>query len=224
MDACKPSIRKLCSILPVITLWPLAAGLPAQVIDSVSAPGDTAAPAVADTVTQEPTQPLDPLVAFRSRSSQSLMFADTLSSRQFGYPQLTTAFPFFMDDLLRMSPAYFSGDTLGNGHSRQFSPLGGGFAAAGAYLNGMQLADPLTRRVDWRMVSPQIISQAAVLNAGRFDWTSGYEKEMAFGSYHAAGAHFTLADGSVHFLDQSIDARLYRDLGSRNGGEVIGKF
>jgi prepilin-type N-terminal cleavage/methylation domain-containing protein/prepilin-type processing-associated H-X9-DG protein len=42
-----------------------------------------------------------------------------------------------------------------------------------------------------------------------------------FKSAHPGGANFAFADGSVHFLKQSINLVTYNALGSRNGGEVI---
>jgi type II secretory pathway pseudopilin PulG len=42
-----------------------------------------------------------------------------------------------------------------------------------------------------------------------------------FKSRHAAGASFVLCDGSVHFLSDTIDYRLYNELGSRAGGEPV---
>ena len=41
-------------------------------------------------------------------------------------------------------------------------------------------------------------------------------------SNHSGGVNVGLADGSVRFLSEHIDANLYKALGSRNGGEVIG--
>lgn len=67
-------------------------------------------------------------------------------------------------------------------------------------------------------------STAARLNARFIASASGYEKELSFGSYHAGGAHFGLADGSVRFISESVDQPLYRALGSRNGGEVVAEF
>jgi len=42
-----------------------------------------------------------------------------------------------------------------------------------------------------------------------------------FKSEHPGGANFLFADGSVHFLKETIDLATYCALGSRNGGEVI---
>jgi len=39
-------------------------------------------------------------------------------------------------------------------------------------------------------------------------------------SWHAGGAQFLLADGSVHFFSYSMDTNVYRNLGTRAGGEV----
>lgn len=44
--------------------------------------------------------------------------------------------------------------------------------------------------------------------------TCGYE------SAHLGGANFAMGDGSVHFVAQTIDYRVYNELGSRAGGET----
>ena len=43
--------------------------------------------------------------------------------------------------------------------------------------------------------------------------------ELAFGGGHPGGAFFSLADGSVQFLDDDIDLNVYRALATRAGGE-----
>jgi prepilin-type N-terminal cleavage/methylation domain-containing protein/prepilin-type processing-associated H-X9-DG protein len=45
-----------------------------------------------------------------------------------------------------------------------------------------------------------------------------------FKSNHTNGANFVFADGSVHFLSNSIDTRTYNLLGCRNDGQVFGNY
>lgn len=46
--------------------------------------------------------------------------------------------------------------------------------------------------------------------------------QWGFRSLHPGGANFGFADGSVRFIKNSIDLKVYRSLGTRNGGEVLG--
>ena len=43
----------------------------------------------------------------------------------------------------------------------------------------------------------------------------------AFKSWHPGGANFVRGDGSVTFIKQTINSRVYNALGSRAGGEII---
>jgi prepilin-type N-terminal cleavage/methylation domain-containing protein/prepilin-type processing-associated H-X9-DG protein len=52
------------------------------------------------------------------------------------------------------------------------------------------------------------------------DWENNY----GFMSRHSGGGHFGLVDGSVRFVSDSIDLRIYRNLATINGGEVIGDY
>lgn len=45
-------------------------------------------------------------------------------------------------------------------------------------------------------------------------------RTCGFKSLHPGGANFLMGDGSVHFLSESIDYRLFNGLGTRAGGEV----
>ena len=47
---------------------------------------------------------------------------------------------------------------------------------------------------------------------------------QAFGSRHPGGAHFAFADGSVHFLQESIDGQTLERLACRNDGQPVGSF
>lgn len=42
-----------------------------------------------------------------------------------------------------------------------------------------------------------------------------------FGGYHPTGANIGFADGSVRFVTDSIDAKLFENFGSRSGGELV---
>ena len=46
-------------------------------------------------------------------------------------------------------------------------------------------------------------------------------RACGFKSTHPGGAQFALGDGSIHFLTDSIDYRLYNELGTRAGGEPV---
>jgi prepilin-type processing-associated H-X9-DG protein len=55
------------------------------------------------------------------------------------------------------------------------------------------------------------------IGAGNSKWWSA----CGFKSRHPGGGMFLLADGSVHFFTEAIDYRLYNELGTRAGGEVV---
>jgi prepilin-type N-terminal cleavage/methylation domain-containing protein len=46
----------------------------------------------------------------------------------------------------------------------------------------------------------------------------------AANSEHIGGVHLLLCDGAVRFVSSNIDLPLWRAIGSRNGGEVVGEF
>jgi prepilin-type processing-associated H-X9-DG protein len=50
---------------------------------------------------------------------------------------------------------------------------------------------------------------------------SNWSVSFGFKSRHSGGANFVMADGSVTFLTQSIDHRVYQLLGCRNDGQPI---
>ena len=50
---------------------------------------------------------------------------------------------------------------------------------------------------------------------GSGDW----RRACGFKSLHPGGANFAYGDGSVHFISESLDFRIYNHLGTRDGGE-----
>jgi hypothetical protein len=68
-------------------------------------------------------------------------------------------------------------------------------------------------------------SNPSILNCGiRPKSIEGFataiDDDCAF-SWHDGGAFFAFADGSVHFVNESIDLVTYYNLGSRNDGETL---
>lgn len=45
-----------------------------------------------------------------------------------------------------------------------------------------------------------------------------------FSSRHTGGAQFLLCDGSVHFLSENADYSIFRNMGEKNDGNVVGEF
>ena len=69
----------------------------------------------------------------------------------------------------------------------------------------------------------QVTSTNIVLNLLVSDNRDGDDYDIACGfkSMHPGGAQFVMGDGSVHFISESIDYKLYNELGSRAGGESV---
>jgi prepilin-type N-terminal cleavage/methylation domain-containing protein/prepilin-type processing-associated H-X9-DG protein len=44
--------------------------------------------------------------------------------------------------------------------------------------------------------------------------------DLQFGSDHPGGANFSFADGSVHMLSETIDMTVYKDMSTKDGGEI----
>ena len=64
---------------------------------------------------------------------------------------------------------------------------------------------------------------------GDFNAPPGAPKKMLlndlpFASEHSSGAHFAFADGSVHYLNDTIDFTVYQALATKAGGEVRGEI
>jgi prepilin-type processing-associated H-X9-DG protein len=51
-----------------------------------------------------------------------------------------------------------------------------------------------------------------------------YWRISGFKSLHPAGVNFVFADGSVHFIQETIDYYVYNMLGNREDGETPGDF
>ena len=95
----------------------------------------------------------------------------------------------------------------------------------------IMLGEMLSRREDLGWASG---TSASLRNTGNFetplknnprtskvDELTGTLVVGGFGSYHTGGAQFAFADGSVHFLAQSIDKGIFSKLGNRADGEML---
>ena len=56
------------------------------------------------------------------------------------------------------------------------------------------------------------------------EWADGGISSRAFGSHHSGGCFFALADGSVHFVGEQIDADVYANLARRADSAPKGGF
>jgi prepilin-type N-terminal cleavage/methylation domain-containing protein/prepilin-type processing-associated H-X9-DG protein len=53
------------------------------------------------------------------------------------------------------------------------------------------------------------------------DYTWKWEYSYSFRSKHSGGVQFAYADGSVHFIPDSMDLKIYRAMATIQGGEVL---
>jgi prepilin-type N-terminal cleavage/methylation domain-containing protein/prepilin-type processing-associated H-X9-DG protein len=56
------------------------------------------------------------------------------------------------------------------------------------------------------------------------NWEGDFNTAKGFKSLHAGGVNFVYCDGSVHFLQDSIDYTTYQRLGARSDGEAVGEI
>ncbi len=58
-----------------------------------------------------------------------------------------------------------------------------------------------------------------------FEWEPEEPKATGgFASFHSGGAQFVLGDGSVRFISENIDPKLFSNLGNRHDGELVADF
>jgi prepilin-type processing-associated H-X9-DG protein len=63
------------------------------------------------------------------------------------------------------------------------------------------------------------------LNVGqKINNSDDWENNSGFMSRHTGGGSFAMADGSVRFVSDNIDLRVYRSLATVQGHEIIGEF
>jgi prepilin-type N-terminal cleavage/methylation domain-containing protein/prepilin-type processing-associated H-X9-DG protein len=61
-------------------------------------------------------------------------------------------------------------------------------------------------------------------NARSCGWLPSLRASMTASSRHTGGVNVVFGDGSVRFINNSIDLPTWRAMGSRDGGEVVGNY
>ncbi len=111
-----------------------------------------------------------------------------------------------------------------------FGRRGGGVGADAQNINTCQGLTPNAsdRATVWFGGHPQhnMFSTDRAPNDGRFDCKAPNNgcTNFAARSAHVGGAVFTLCDGSVQYIPDTIDLIIIRALGTKRGGEVVGQF
>jgi prepilin-type processing-associated H-X9-DG protein len=107
--------------------------------------------------------------------------------------------------------------------NKRQAPLNPGWADLDNGLSDVGVHVPLNYPIKSAEADPQ--SQDGVCDATN-NTTSFYNWSVSTGfkSNHTGGANFAFADGSVHFISQSINYLTYIKLGIRNDGGVIGDY
>jgi prepilin-type processing-associated H-X9-DG protein len=88
---------------------------------------------------------------------------------------------------------------------------------AGRYITGVTLTGP------WSALQNRVFLQGSTLDGATRPGTCAINctnKQEVY-SFHPGGANVLFADGSVHFLKESIDIRVLARLVTRAGGEVV---
>lgn len=105
---------------------------------------------------------------------------------------------------LILSPDTDSHDIRG----RYYNPAHGGVLFSTRVTPNTLVPD----RLNWCGKTP--VPQAPCIYTGQNMFVSAR-------SFHSGGVNVALADGSMHFIVNDVDAEVYLALGSRNGGEVF---
>jgi prepilin-type processing-associated H-X9-DG protein len=93
--------------------------------------------------------------------------------------------------------------------------MNAGWAQTDSGLSVISTIVPINTRTDYQHPSGDYCSNPT-RNVDNWNLSFGFK------SNHTGGANFVFVDGSVHFLSQNIDHRLYQLLGCRNDGQPAG--
>lgn len=119
--------------------------------------------------------------------------------------------------------------TLAFGESKHYNYRGGGSAAYGKYTAeggpiawfcGGECKTP-SCGLNTQELGRAYRSTECAINSLVYPLKQNLENSVPFGSFHSGGAHFTLADGHVAFVSETINFDVYQDLSTIDGGEII---
>ena len=112
---------------------------------------------------------------------------------------------------------------LANGYTTPWDPVAGGYEAMTIGISrgysGERGAGWINGREYWTGYNHYHTPNSPLLDMG----TCG-NGIFAARSEHTGGIQTVLCDGSVRFISDNIDLTLWRGLGTRSGGEVLGEF
>ncbi len=107
------------------------------------------------------------------------------------------------------------------------NPMGGWgyWAPSGGQLGITDLTMSSFGPINYRFPFDFANKPGSINSAATFDVSvENIRRLCAFGSQHTGGAHLALADGSVRFVSENVDANTLRALSTRSGGEFVGEF
>ena len=119
-----------------------------------------------------------------------------------------------------LSNTILLGETLPNEHRFLRDGAWSSYAATG---RGATTIIPMNTYTPTNAPNPPPYDQMCTTPAGGFV-VGNWATSTGFKSRHIGGCNFVFGDGSVQFLNQSIDMQVYNKLGCRNDGLVVGAY
>lgn len=107
------------------------------------------------------------------------------------------------------------------------NPMGGWgyWSSTGGQLGLTDITLSSYAKINYRLPFDFANKPSSISNATTFDASvESISRLCAYGSHHTGGAQFTLADGSIRFISENVDATVLRSLSTRMGSEVVGEF
>ncbi len=108
------------------------------------------------------------------------------------------------------------GETLVGQNEFQRYDGGGGWAA---FNNASEMQS--IQFINWKINETDLTQPCCTPATGSANCIWNWHVTWGAKSNHSGGANFAFADGSVHFLSQSIDHQTYQYLGCRNDGQPV---